>query len=186
MNGQTTRCYSLDTLPQEYSCFGTGDYRITALQVRNPDGGKAASLRFRSCQLLAEKYSIPGLPALHAQEGQGETLVLHMEDSVSGLEVELYYGVLEEADIITRAVRIINLCSSAEAARYDPDGFCAFISGSAILCQLVLSLVCHFVPLFWLQPIHSLLPRRAGGSLCRNIRGGRKLSLCFVVRDTSL
>ena len=106
--GQTTRRYSLDTLPQEYICFGTGDYRITAMRVRNPDGSQAAGLRFRSCELLPGKYAIPGLPALYAQEGQGETLVLRMEDCVSGLEVELYYGVLEDLDIITRVVRIVN------------------------------------------------------------------------------
>ena len=32
------RAYSLDTLPQEYSCFGTGDYRISALKVNYRDG----------------------------------------------------------------------------------------------------------------------------------------------------
>ena len=46
--GQTTRRYSLDTLPQEYGCFGTGDYRVTALRARNLDGSQAAGLRFRS------------------------------------------------------------------------------------------------------------------------------------------
>lgn len=106
--GQTTRRYSLDTLPQEYSCFGTGDYRTTALRTRNPDGSQAAGLRFHSYELLPGKYSIPGLPALYAQEGQGETLVLRMEDRASGLEAELYYGVLADKDVITRAVRIVN------------------------------------------------------------------------------
>ena len=106
--GQTTRRYSLDTLPQEYGCFGTGDYRVTALRARNLDGSQAAGLRFRSYERLPGKYAIPGLPALYAQEGQGETLVLRMEDSASGLEAELYYGVLENQDVITRAVRIVN------------------------------------------------------------------------------
>ena len=105
--GQTTRRYSLDTLPQEYSCFGTGDYRITAMRTQNPDGSQAAGLRFRSCELLPGKYSIPGLPALYAEQG-GETLVLRLRDDISGLEVELYYGVLEDLDVITRAARIIN------------------------------------------------------------------------------
>ena len=105
---QTTRCYSLDTLPQEYSCFGTGDYRTTALRTRNPDGSQAAGLRFHSYELLPGKYSISGLPALYAQEGQGEPLVLRMEDRVSRLEAELYYGVLEDQNVITRAVRIVS------------------------------------------------------------------------------
>ena len=33
--GGTDRTYSLDTFPQEYSCFGTGDYRISALKVQS-------------------------------------------------------------------------------------------------------------------------------------------------------
>ena len=36
--GTFDRSYSLDMLPQEYSCFGTGDYRISALRVRQADG----------------------------------------------------------------------------------------------------------------------------------------------------
>ena len=105
---QTTRRYSLDTLPQEYGCFGTGDYRVTALRARNPDGSQAAGLRFRSFERLPGKYAIPGLPALYAREDQGETLVLSLGDSASGLAAELYYGVLEDLDVITRAVRIVN------------------------------------------------------------------------------
>ena len=62
----------------------------------------------RSYEQLPGKYSIPSLPTLYAQEGQGETLVLRIEDHVSGLEAELYYGVLEDQDVIILAVRIIN------------------------------------------------------------------------------
>ena len=48
--GKTDKGYSLDVLPQEYSCFGTGDYRVTALRVRNADGSRAADLRpWRAC-----------------------------------------------------------------------------------------------------------------------------------------
>ena len=36
--GCSDRTYSRDLLPQEYSCFGTGDYRISALAVENADG----------------------------------------------------------------------------------------------------------------------------------------------------
>ena len=105
--GLTDRGYSLDTLPQEYSCFGTGDYRITALKVKNPNGSLAAGLRYRSHQLLPGKYAIPGLPALYAQEG-AETLVIYLQDPYTGLEAALYYGVMEALDVITRAVCLTN------------------------------------------------------------------------------
>lgn len=44
--GKLDRTYSLDSLPQEYSSFGTGDYRITSLRVQNKDGSQAADLRY--------------------------------------------------------------------------------------------------------------------------------------------
>ena len=100
--------YSLDTLPQEYSCYGTGDYRISALKIQNADGSFAASLRYKDYKISAGKYSIPNLPAVYAEEKAADTLEIILEDSVSKVEVHLLYGVLEENDIITRAVKIVN------------------------------------------------------------------------------
>ena len=100
--------YSLDVLPQEYSCYGTGDYRISALKIQNSDGSFAASLQFKEYQISRGKYAIPGLPAVYAKEEEADTLEIILEDLVSEVEVHLLYGVLFENDIITRAVKIIN------------------------------------------------------------------------------
>ncbi len=100
------REYSLDNMPQEYSCFGTGDHRITALKVKNADGSEAAELRYQSHSLQKGKYKIPKMPAVYANEA--ETLVIKTKDRYTGMEVELYYGVLEDLDVITRTVKIVN------------------------------------------------------------------------------
>lgn len=100
------RTYSLDTLPQEYPCYGTGDYRSAALQIRNADGTYSCDLRYRSARIVDGKYSIPGLPAVYAQEAQ--TLEIELRDDCSGVEVTLLYGVLSDSDVITRAARIRN------------------------------------------------------------------------------
>lgn len=102
------RTYSLDTLPQEYSCFGGGDYRESALEIRNYQGTAALDLRYDTYELLKGKYSIPGLPAVYAQEDQAETLVITMKSRRGNLKVKLYYGVLEELDLLTRAAVIEN------------------------------------------------------------------------------
>lgn len=102
------RAYSLDTLPQEYSCFGTGDYRISALKVKNTDGSAASALRYVSHEITEGKYSLPGLPAAYGTKEEAQTLIVTMRDCATNLKVELYYGVLEEIDLITRAVRITN------------------------------------------------------------------------------
>ena len=106
--GKRDRTYSMDSLPQEYSSFGTGDYRITSLRVQNRDGSQAVELRYNGYYVQEGKYAIPGLPAVYAENGEAQTLIIRLKDSYSGLEVELYYGILEEMDIITRAVKITN------------------------------------------------------------------------------
>lgn len=106
--GKENREYSLDVLPQEYSCYGAGDYRISALKVESENGSCAAALRYKEYQIRKGKYSIPGLPAVYAKEEEADTLEVVLEDLVLGVEVHLLYGVLEEEDIITRAVKIVN------------------------------------------------------------------------------
>lgn len=108
--GGKDKTYSLDVLPQEYSCYGTGDYRISALKVQNEDGGCAVALTCQGFQVhKGAKYAIPGLPAVYADDAAGmDSLEIMLKDEVIGLEVTLLYGVLEETDIITRAVKIVN------------------------------------------------------------------------------
>lgn len=106
--GKTNPGYSLDTLPQEYSCFGTGDYRASALRVENEDGSQAAHLRVTGLEVLSGKYSLECLPAVYGSTEQAESLIVHMEDTYSGLKVDLQYGILPDLDVICRSARIIN------------------------------------------------------------------------------
>lgn len=102
------RGYSLDILPQEYPTFGVGDYRTHCLHVVHADGSQAAELRYVSHKIYEGKYSIPGLPSVYASDTEAQTLEIVLKDKSSALEVILYYGVLEQSDVITRACRIRN------------------------------------------------------------------------------
>lgn len=102
------RDYSLDTLCQEYTGSGVGDYRIGCLRLAGPDGGRAADLRFVSAEAVPGKYALPGLPAACAEDGACETLRLKLKDKVNGLAVTLLYGVFAQADVITRAALLEN------------------------------------------------------------------------------
>ena len=83
------RTYSLDTLPQEYSCFGSGDYRQSALSVKYQTGAMALELRYKDYEIQKGKYKIPGLPALYAmEENQADTLVITMKDDVEDVCVK--------------------------------------------------------------------------------------------------
>ena len=100
------RTYSLDTLPQEYSTCGVGDFRLPSLELELADGSHIADLRYAGYEQRERKYALEGLPAFHGDGG--ETLVLFLEDAAAHVTVELYYGVFDEYDLITRAVRIVN------------------------------------------------------------------------------
>ncbi len=102
------RTYSLDTLPQEFSCAGGGDFRLPAIELELPDGSHTADLRYAGCEIRRGKYALEGLPAFFAGDGEADTLVVTLEDKAARVSVELLYGVLEECDLITRAVRVTN------------------------------------------------------------------------------
>ena len=121
------RTYSLDTLPQEYSTCGAGDFRLPSLELAPADGSRVTDLRYTGYEIRAGKYALEGLPAFHGEGG--ETLVIFLEDAAAQVAVELYYGVFEAYDLITRAVRIVNrgeeavdLCRAASLCLDIPRG----------------------------------------------------------------
>ena len=104
----TTREYSLELIPQETSAFGIGDFRSTAIRVRFANGTESLRLKYESHEVIPGKYAIPGLPAAYDESGCAETLKIRLADPEYKIAVELLYGVFEEEDVITRAVRVIN------------------------------------------------------------------------------
>ncbi len=102
------RTYSMDALPQEYPTTGIGDYRSSGLVVRNQDESECCDLRYTGHEIRNGKYGLPGLPAVYADNKEAQTLEIRLEDAVSKVQVRLLYGVLEEDDIITRSVQIVN------------------------------------------------------------------------------
>lgn len=105
----TDRSFSLDYLPLEYACFGIGDYRTDCIQVLHEDGSNIIDFRYESHEIQKGKYKLQGLPAMDWGEDEGESLIITMKDKVTGIVLKLYYGVLEEKDMLTRAAEVINL-----------------------------------------------------------------------------
>lgn len=106
------------TLPQEFSTDGVGDYRYASINIVNFDGSFAFDGRYVGHEIRSGKYRLEGLPSLDEAEGDtADTLILTLEDPVTHLHVELLYGVFEEKNVITRAVRVINNGESVHLKR---------------------------------------------------------------------
>lgn len=132
------RTYSLEILPQEYSTFGSGDYRDSALRVRSHMGTSAMELCYVGYEVKPGKYEIPQMPAMYSQESnQADTLIITLKDTAEELYVKLYYGVMEDLDVITRAVcienkgdqpvyleRVMSVCLDQRSGVYDWMTFC--------------------------------------------------------------
>lgn len=102
------RAYSMDALPQELPCQGTGDFRNTAVVIRNADGSYGCDFRYQGHRIRKGKYALPGLPAVYAGEDEADTLEIDLLDETSRIEVTLFYGVLPEQNVITRSACIKN------------------------------------------------------------------------------
>lgn len=101
------RTHSLDVLPQEFPVLGTGDYRSSACKIREENACYGCDLRYTGYEIIRGKYALPGLPAVYAKEA--ETLQIHLRDERIGVELTLFYGIVEDIDIITRSAKVTNI-----------------------------------------------------------------------------
>ncbi len=95
---------------EELSCFGVGDFRLSALALVNKDGSTAAEPVYYSHQVIDGKYQIKGMPAFYGDNAK--TLVVTLKDKAYDIYFHMYYGVFEEYDLITRAMVIENKTDS--------------------------------------------------------------------------
>lgn len=130
------RTYSLDVLPQEYPCAGSGDYRSPALVLRHENGAEGCDLRYVRHRIRRGKYALEGLPAVFAPERDARTLEITLEDRASHVQVQLLYGVLEKEDIITRSVRITNRGKTPVCVEKAASACLDFLSGEYDLITL--------------------------------------------------
>ncbi|NEU64203.1 alpha-galactosidase [Paenibacillus sp. ALJ109b] len=99
---------SLDSMPQEYPQYGTGDFRSPAYQVQLEDGSRITELQYKGYTVCAGKPALEGLPYVYTEaDHEADTLELELEDAYTGMKVLLRYS-LFEGGAITRSVRFTN------------------------------------------------------------------------------
>ncbi len=99
--------YSLDTLPQEYSGIGKGDFRHSPIELILPDGSFVTDFVYQSHTIAPIPFTSDcGLPFAI---GNGETLSITLGDKkYPSLGLILHYTVFAECNVICRTAELIN------------------------------------------------------------------------------
>ncbi|MBQ7322285.1 MAG: alpha-galactosidase [Clostridia bacterium] len=104
---ENDKAFSLDTQPLEYSYYGSGDFRPTALRIRNRHGDSVTCFEYVSHKIRRGAVDRAPLPSGRADE-KTQTLDITLRDLVSDCELHLYYTVFYDCDIITRSAAVTN------------------------------------------------------------------------------
>ncbi|MDQ0203126.1 alpha-galactosidase [Pectinatus haikarae] len=103
-----------DVLKQEYASFGKGDFRYPAYKLIAENGSGISEFVYKRYEIVEGKTRIAGLPsAFDDTKDDAQTLIIHMEDVFSGLELELSYSIFPHQDVLVRSA-LFNNCGSKE------------------------------------------------------------------------
>ena len=132
------RTFSLDAQPQEFSLQQQGDFRTSSIEIVNADGSYSFSGKVTDYSIKEGKYDLDTLPTVFANEGDTvHTLEVTLSDTISKVDVILLYSVFEEADIITRSVKVKNNGAASIHIKKVMSVCLDFLNGS---CKDLLSL----------------------------------------------
>lgn len=101
--------FSLDVQPMEYSCNGSGDYRLAALSIKDSMGRTTTDIRYLDHKIYDGKPKLKGLPATYCNDdSEAQTLELVTVDSFTGAKVTLYYTAFANYSVVTESVKVEN------------------------------------------------------------------------------
>ncbi len=103
------RTFSLEHTRQEFPVYGTTDYRQPAVEVLQENGSRISDFQYVSHCIRAGKPKLEGLPATYTEtDSEAQTVVITLQDVVTGMRAELSYSIFEEGGVIARNVRLVN------------------------------------------------------------------------------
>ena len=106
--------FSLDIQPMAYSCNGSGDFRLSALSIRDSEGRATTDIRYVDHKIYTGKPKLKGLPATYCNsDDEADTLEIIALDKFTGAKVTLCYTAFKNHSIITQSVKIENTGSEA-------------------------------------------------------------------------
>ena len=101
--------FSLDVQPMEYSCNGSGDYRLAALSIKDSMGRTTTDIRYLDHKIYDGKPKLKGLPATYCNDdSEAQTLELITIDKFTGAKVTFYYTAFANYSVVTESVKVEN------------------------------------------------------------------------------
>lgn len=101
--------FSLDVQPMEYSCNGSGDYRLAALSIKDSMGRTTTDIRYLDHKIYDGKPKLKGLPATYCNDdSEAQTLELITIDKFTDAKVTLYYTAFANYSVVTESVKVEN------------------------------------------------------------------------------
>ena len=98
-----------DPVALECPTAGSGDYRVPAFVVEQPDGSTVLDLKYAGHRIVPGKPALPGLPSTYTEVGgEAETLEVTLADQIAGLEARLLYTIYKDRPLVVRSARLVN------------------------------------------------------------------------------
>lgn len=103
---QADTAMSLEHMRLEYASYGKSDYKEPSIQLEHPDTCFVTDFKYQGFEVLDSKYQPAGLPASYGENVQ--TLVVTVTEQALGADLNLYYTVFEDCDMIVRSCKLVN------------------------------------------------------------------------------
>ena len=98
-----------DPIALEVPTPGSGDFRVPALVVGQPDGSSVLQLAYREHRISAGKPDLERLPSTYVEDdAEAETVEVDLADDRSGILVTVAWTIFRDRPVLTRSVRIRN------------------------------------------------------------------------------
>ncbi|MBR2988459.1 MAG: alpha-galactosidase, partial [Clostridia bacterium] len=104
-----TSADDVDNAPYLISTVGDGHLRENAVQIVTESGVSTLRLKFKGVKILDKKPVLSGLPSAY---GESCCMVLTYADEVLNIELQQYFAVYENSDVISTAIKLINKSNS--------------------------------------------------------------------------
>lgn len=103
------RTFSMDTQRHLLGQSGNGDFRRPSILIQHTNN-EITNFKLKGYEILDHQAQVQGLPQPHAKDDQPlQTLVLHFEDQVAQLGLDIFYTPYPEMDTIATFSRLTNL-----------------------------------------------------------------------------